>query len=177
MTVGILVALGRVGRPHGIRGEMRVLPYNAQSSLLIEQKTLHIGGKTYDVESAHVSGDMVLLALRGIGTREAAETLKGAEVAVPRAELPALGDAELYLTDLVGCVCWEGEVELGRVVSVVTYPASTCFVIESEGGRREVPAVPPYFAAIDVAEKRIELAHTSDFPLEHVRPKKVVRTP
>lgn len=167
-----MVALGRVGRPHGIRGEVRVAPYNAQSTLLLDRETLLIGGALHRVRSARAASDVMIFAFEGISTREAAETLKGAEVMVPRSELPPLDASEIYLADLVGCDCFEGESALGRVASVVNYPASTCLVIASEAGTREVPAVPPYFAGVDLTARRIEIAHSADFPLEARRVKK-----
>lgn len=167
-----LVALGRVGRAHGIRGEMRVAPYNAGSTLLLERRALHVGGVSYRVQSARVASDVIILALEGVSTREAADALKGAEVSVPRDELPPPSEDELYLADLVGCDCFAGETPLGRVVSVVNYPASTCLVLVSDAGTREVPAVAPYFAGLDLAARRIEIANADDFPLEAPRAKK-----
>lgn len=168
----MLVALGRVGRPHGVRGEIRVAPFHAQSSLLLERTSVDIAGKSYRVLSSRAASDVFILALEGVGTREAADVLKGAEVSVPRSELPALDEGELYVGDLVGCECWEGETPLGRVIAVQSYPASTCLVIEGEGGTREIPAVAPYFAAFDESARRIEIAHSADFPLEARRAKK-----
>lgn len=171
-----LVALGRIGRAHGIRGDVRVTPYNAGSTLLTERSALHVGGELRAVRWAKPAGDVVLLALEGVTTREAAEALRGMEVAIPRDELPAPEEDELYLTDLVGCTCWDGTTPLGTVVAVETYPASDCLVIESETesgtGRREVPACAPYLAAIDLVARRIEIAHAADFPVEHPRVKK-----
>lgn len=167
-----LVALGRIGRPHGIRGELRVTAYHAASSLLFELETLHVGGTPMRVLSARLSGDVVLLALEGVTTREAADALKGREIAVPRAALPPPADDELYLTDLVGCDCFEGETALGRVTGVATYPASSCLVVEGEAGVREIPAVAPYLAGVDLAARRLEIAHAEDFPLETPRAKR-----
>jgi len=170
--VSALVVLGRVGRPHGVRGEMRVAPYHAQSPVLLEREALIIGGEVYRVRSSRAASDMLIFQLEGISSREAAEQLKGVEVCIPRDELPKLAEDELYVADLIGCECFEGETHLGRVVAVQTYPASTCLVIEGEGGTREVPAVAPYFAALDEGARRIEIAHAADFPLERTRTKK-----
>ncbi|MFO0681683.1 MAG: ribosome maturation factor RimM [Sandaracinus sp.] len=167
-----LVALGRVGRPHGIRGELRVTAYHPSSSLLFETETVRVGGAAKRVLSARPSGDVVLLALEGVTTREAADALKGQEIAVPRAALPPPADDELYLTDLVGCDCFERELALGRVTGVATYPASSCLVIEGEGGVREIPAMAPYLAGVDLGARRIEIAHAEDFPLETPRAKR-----
>lgn len=171
-TPGNLVAIGRIGRPHGIRGEMRVTAYHPASSLIFETKTLLVGGAPHRVMAARPSGDVVLLALEGITTREAADALKGAEIAVPRSALPPAAPGEMYLTDLVGCTCAEGETVLGVVVGVATYPASSCLVVEGEAGVREIPAMAPYLASVDLEARRIAIAHAEDFPVEAPRAKK-----
>lgn len=166
------VALGRVGRPHGIRGELRVTAYHPSSSLLVETKTLHVGGKPMRVVAARVSGDVVLLALEGVTTREAADALKGCEVGLPRSALAPPAEDELYLSDLVGCACFEGEHALGRVTGVATYPASSCLIVEGDAGAREIPAMAPYLVGVDLAARRIEIAHAEDFAPEAPRAKR-----
>ncbi len=173
----VLVVLGRLGRAHGVHGEIRLLPYNAGSALLTPGSDVVVGGTRTRIRAARPAGDMLVVALDGVDTREAAEGLTGAEISVPRDALPPPGPGELYLADLVGCACFEGGAALGEVVGVVTYPASTCLVVQSAEGTREVPAVAPYFAGVDLAARRIEIAHASDFPVERARPKKPPRSP
>ena len=172
-----LVVLGRVGRPHGVHGEMRLVPYNAGTTFFDEGRTVLVNGAPHRITAVRAQGDALVVAFDTVHTREAAAALTGAEVAVPREQLPRAADDELYLVDLVGCTCREGDTELGRVTHVTMYPASTCLVIEGEGGTREIPAVAPYLAAVDLAARTIEIAHASDFPVEHPRPKKEPRTP
>jgi 16S rRNA processing protein RimM len=164
-----------VGRAHGVHGEVRVVPYNAGSELFDEGRTLLLNGAPHRVRTVRAAGDVLVVAFDGVSTREAGERLTGAEITVPRDSLPRPADDELYLVDLVGCTCHEGEALLGRVASVVTYPASTCLVVEGDDGVREIPAVAPYLAGVDLAARRIEIAHASDFPVERARPKKAPR--
>jgi 16S rRNA processing protein RimM len=169
---GPLVALGRIGRAHGIRGDVRVVPYNASSTLLVERRELIVGGERRRVRAARAAGDAILVAFEGVTTREAAELLRGAEVALPREELPAVGEGELYLADLVGCECWEEGASLGTVTSIAVYPASACLVIESAS--LEIPTVAPYLVSVDLTTRRIEIAHSADFRPEPRRAKKPV---
>jgi 16S rRNA processing protein RimM len=170
-----LVALGRVGRPHGVHGEVRLVPYNAGSTFFDVGRTVLLNGAPHRIREVRAQGDAFVVAFESVGTREAAALLTGAEVAVAREALPRPSDDELYLVDLVGCECREGDAVLGVVSAVTTYPASTCLVIESEAGTREIPAVAPYLVGVDLAARTIEMAHASDFPLEPRRAKKEPR--
>jgi 16S rRNA processing protein RimM len=163
--------LGRIVRAHGVLGEVRVRRYHEGSSLIREQRSVLVGSQRYGVRAARAAGDADLLVLEGVTTREAAEALKGSEVYVPREALPRPADDEIYLADLIGLAVFAGERPIGRVVGVVTHPSSTCFVVEGDEGVREIPAVAPYFAALDLDAGTIGVAHVEDFPPERPRAK------
>ena len=102
-----LVAVGRVVKPHGIRGELCV-EYQANSSeLLAKGRTvwLRLPDKTNQPRS--ITGSRPhqgrwLVTLQGTADRDQAETLRGAEVLVPAGDLPALDENEVYLHEMVG---------------------------------------------------------------------------
>lgn len=167
-----LVALGRIGRPHGVHGELRVTRYNPSSTSLAPGRSVLIGGVRHVITAARPAGDVLVVALAGVSTREAAAAMTGAEVGVPRDELPPLEPGELYLSDLVGCACFEDASSLGVVVGVATYPASVCLVVESDEGTREIPVSSPYFAGVDLVARRVAIAHANDFPVEPRRARK-----
>ncbi len=179
-----LIALGRIVRAHGIEGQVRVKRYHPGSSLMRERRTLQLrserGVEAHEVRLARVSGDADLLALVGVDTREAAEALKGSEVCLPRSAFPRPADDEVYLVDLIGLDVYALGAPLGRVLSVATHPSADCLVIGDEAGTREVPMVDPYLLSVDLAARRIELAHVEDFELERPRapkPRKPPRPP
>jgi 16S rRNA processing protein RimM len=176
-----LIALGRIVRAHGIEGQVRVKRYHPASSLMRERRTLWLrtdaGVRTCEVVRARESGDGDLLQVVGVGSREAAEALKGAEVCVPRSALPKAADDEVYLVDLIGLDVFSGETPLGRVLSVATHPSSDCLVIGDAEGTREVPMVQPYLVSVDLRERRIELAHVEDFEVEKPHAPKAPKAP
>ncbi|MEM9189193.1 MAG: ribosome maturation factor RimM [Myxococcota bacterium] len=150
-----LVPVGVIVRPHGVRGEVRVFPYNPSSTLLLDADEvflIHKGGvQKTKVRSAR-SGPkgLFLLKLEGVNERDAAEALRDFELRVPRASFAKPAEDEWYHVDMIG-----GEVKspegqlLGTVVDVIRYPSVDCFVIDTGRGRVEVPATPPYLIALD----------------------------
>src|SRR5437868_10772280 len=99
--------MGRVGAAYGVRGMVRVEPLSQDPLALIRHPVWRVrrrGGEWYDqrVNGARAHGAALIAALEGVVTREDAAALRGAEVGIDRAELPALAADELYWADLEG---------------------------------------------------------------------------
>ena len=111
-----LLAVGRVARAHGVRGRILIAPYNAGSQGLGQVRRLWLGNREFEVERAERVHLGYLVALRGVGDREQAAELRGQEVRVDRAELPALDEGEMYAVDLIGYAVSDPEGKLHGVV-------------------------------------------------------------
>src|SRR5438128_11125739 len=96
------LAIGRVARAHGIRGRVLIAPYNAGSEGLCQARRIWLGEREFEVDRAQRVSQGYLIALRGVGDRDQADALRGKEVRVDRAELPALEAGEMYAIDLIG---------------------------------------------------------------------------
>src|SRR5690606_8579343 len=102
------VVVGRVTRPHGIRGEVRVMPVDVPVERLLELDAVYVRGAKgervrREVRRARVTPDCVLLALSGIETRDDADTLRGAWVEIPGSQVKPLPEDEYYVFELIGC--------------------------------------------------------------------------
>lgn len=168
-----LVALGAIGRPHGVAGEVRVHRFNPDSTLLCEVDVVWLkrdgeAARPARVERARLHGPHVLLVLEGVRGRDAAEALRGAEVCVPREALPEPAEDEVYHADLIGltAVLADGT-RAGEVVSVLSYPSADCLLVRGEDADLEVPILPPYVDRVDLDTKTVRVAHLED--LEPIR--------
>lgn len=162
-----LLLIGRVARAHGLRGELRVELHFAGSDALEQLAELWLGPSSDDaqgavrhaIEWARPVPKAYLVKLTGVSERNGAEALRGQSIWVERAALPATGDAEYYLVDLVGAAVIGPEGEVGTVVQVATHPSVDALVIRTPEGRTlEQPLVPDWVARVSVAEKRVELS-------------------
>ena len=97
-----LLAVGRVARAHGVRGRLLIAPYNADSEALRRVRRLWVGEQEFEVDRAERVNLGYLVALRGVADRDQADALRGSEVRVDRADLPALEEGEMYAVDLIG---------------------------------------------------------------------------
>jgi 16S rRNA processing protein RimM len=145
-----LVAVGRVGRPHGLDGAFFVDGPSERAAVFAVGADLFVGGLPA----------RVVVSRRGSGNRPVIRldrrVDRGAELAVARETLPPLEDEEFYVFQLVGLVVEEerGRV-LGRVRDVLEYPAND--VLELDDGT-SLPLVEACVRQVDLEGGRIVVA-------------------
>jgi 16S rRNA processing protein RimM len=157
------VTVGRVLRPHGVRGEVVVevlsdVPgrFAAGSRMTGRRQWAPARPLVIAASRGHKSGAVV--RFEGCEDRDRAEELRGLDLEVPRAEVPAAPAGSYYQFELLGCLCRQGGEELGRVVEVVEDGGGLLLIVEGQGRRVPVPFVNELLREVDVAEGRIELA-------------------
>ena len=145
-----LVPVGRVGKPHGLDGAFFVEGPSTRKGVFANGAEVWVGGVAAKViVSRHGSGRRPVIKLDRAAPR-------GAELAVPRASLPALPEGEYYAFELVGLrVEEEGGRFLGMVADVVDYPAND--VLELDTGA-SLPLVEACVRSVEIAGGRIVVA-------------------
>jgi 16S rRNA processing protein RimM len=149
------IALGRLGRPHGLRGELRLFPYS-DGATLVEAPRLVVGHDWMDVERIRSASECLIVKFRGVDSPEAAVALRHVEVGLPRADLPALGPGEFYWVDLIGLSCRSDTRDFGPVVEVFEAGAHPILRTRDATGREElIPWVDAVVLAIEPEQGRI----------------------
>jgi 16S rRNA processing protein RimM len=157
------IAIGVVGRPHGVRGELLLRPYNTRDSALEQLDSLILerdGVRTeYQIESLRGAAEAVIAKLAGIDDRDAAAALTLSLVRVPRAALPPLAPGEYYVEDVVGCaVVDRDERPLGVAAGTFWNGAHDVMTVEGGDGReRMVPLVPEFVLEVDAPRRKIRV--------------------
>ena len=159
--------MGRIVGPFGVQGWLKVKPFTGSPDALGEFDAWVVGGEaTWQERSledfeVHSKGPVAKLA--GCDDREAAERLRGLDVAVRRAELGAAEEGTIYQVDLVGLeVVEEGGVSLGRVDSFFTTGETAVMVVRGER-ERMIPFVPGYVKSADREGRRITVDWKADY--------------
>ncbi|HEY0557029.1 MAG TPA: ribosome maturation factor RimM [Thermoanaerobaculia bacterium] len=163
------VAVGRVLRPHGVRGEVVVevlsdVPdrFRKGSRLLgvregaPSTRTTPATALIVASSRPHKSGAVV--RFEGYADPDQAAVLRGLDLEVPRAEVPKAPAGTYYQYELLGCLCRDGGDELGRVVEVVEDGGGLMLIVAGEGRRVPVPFVKEFLRRVDVEVGEIDLA-------------------
>jgi 16S rRNA processing protein RimM len=161
-----LIQLGFVGAPFGVRGWIKLRSHTDPPERLLEHRSLRIGQgsvwRSYRIEASGRSGGALTVKLAGIEDRDQAQALRGAQVCVPRSELPQRDDRDYYRADLIGCevVNLEGIV-LGQVLHFIETPAQVLMVVR---GTQEfwIPAVRQHLRRVDLSERRLVVDWNAD---------------
>ena len=152
------IRVGRIVNAHGIRGEVRVQPWNADPAFLTGFKTFYIDGKPVSPTAAHVHKSLVLMKLPGVDDMNAALTWKDKDLYIRR-EDAHLAEDEFFDDELLGMQVFNAETGalLGELVRVDPYPAHPVYTVR---GEKEylIPAVPGAFIhTVDLDANRMEV--------------------
>jgi 16S rRNA processing protein RimM len=156
------VVVGRIGRPHGLRGEVTVQVSTDDpderfaAGAVLGTEPAERGPLT--VASMRRSGPVLVLGFEGFADRDAAETLRGTALTLDTELLPAPDDPdEFYDHQLVGLVVVDlAGTKLGEVAEVWHLPASPVLAVRRPDGSQElVPFVSAIVPTVDLPAGRL----------------------
>jgi len=137
------LAIARVLRSFGVRGEMKVQVLTSFPDRLGRLKRVYLGPDTapHEVTRFRWHRGELLLLLADVQDRNAAEELRGQLVQIASEEAVPLGPGEFYEHQIIGLtvVTAEGE-PLGQVVEVLATGANDVYVVEGPRGEVLLPA-------------------------------------
>ena len=138
---------GQIVTTHGVRGEMKVLPWADGPDFLLDFNRVRIDGKEYKVESCRIQKTCNLLKLQGIDTMEAAQAMHGKTLEIYRED----ADPDIiFAAELIGMDVFQDDVQIGKLVDVLDYPGNKVYVVK---GDKEymIPAVKEFIKDIDLS--------------------------
>lgn len=156
-----MAVVGRIVRPHGLRGDVVVHPetdfvdqrFHVGASFSTQTAT---GDEQLTIRTSRLAGGRPVVGFEGVSTVEQAEALVGLELRVPEETLQPLGEGSYYLHQLAGCVVsTTGGAHVGTVAKVVGGVGSSRLVIDGERGEILIPLANEICVEIDVEAKRI----------------------
>jgi 16S rRNA processing protein RimM len=144
-----LLEVGRIGRAHGVRGDLYVELITDRTERVAVGARLQGRGKWLTVESARPAGSRWLVHFAGISDRTAAEAYVNTPLLAE--PLPALSEDGMYVRDLIGAeVVGVDQQVYGRCVAVVANPAHD--LLELESG-----ALVPVVFVVDVGSGKVTI--------------------
>lgn len=150
------IVWGTVGRPHGIRGELRVFPAGDGTAFEIPAETtlrlrIEDQQRAFTLRSMRGAGKFRIVALDEITSRDEASHWTHAELLLDPSLLPELSDEDVvYVSEVVGFdVVDEQGASLGRVLDIVDYGAGDVLVYGRGRQQEMLPFASPWVLEID----------------------------
>jgi 16S rRNA processing protein RimM len=164
------IAIGVLGKPHGVRGEIGLRLFNMETVAPLEPGpvVLERGGRSarHTVTQVRPFGAGLLVMFAGVESREEAAALTHSEVRVERTALPAPATDEFFVADVVGCqVINHDGARLGVVDETFWNGAHDVMVVRDDAAgatERLIPLVPDFIRAVDAASRTVRVEWQQD---------------
>lgn len=166
------IKIGKIVNAVALRGEVKVYHYSDYKErfeeldeVLVERNVAKKHSmEKYKIENVRYQKDMVILKLKGVDDRNAAEALKDCDVFITEADLRELPEDTFYIRDLIGCrVINQAEgsgdaEEIGIITDVLQNSAQDIYQIKTPSGKEVlIPAVGEFVKEISIGEKTVKV--------------------
>lgn len=159
------IKIGKIVNAVALRGEVKVYHYSDRKERfeeldrIIAERKGH--SQAYEIENVRYQKNMVILKLKGVDDRNAAEALKDSDVMITEDDLQELPEDTFYVRDLIGCSVYDVNTgrEIGRVTDVLQNTAQDIYQVLTADGREVlIPAVGDFVKEVNVGAKSISVA-------------------
>ena len=162
---GEFVTLARVVKTQGRHGEVAAEVHSDVPDRFSEDMKLWALGKSggpraeLEIEGLWPHKGLLVLKFRGVDSMSAAEALIGTELQVPATARAQLDRGWNYVSDLVGCIVFDGVREIGRIEDVHfgAGEAPLLIVAAGSGEKFDVPFAEAYLESVDVAKRQVRM--------------------
>ena len=126
-----LVPVARIGDAYGIQGMIKVIPFAAQESVLLDVKQWWLMRsdmqdralepmRDAELVRSRSQGANIVARLGDVADRDQAQALKGTTIYISRADFPTADEDEFYWIDLVACLVYSRLEEPAALIGEVT---------------------------------------------------------
>ena len=153
------LVIGQITKPHGVRGEVRVMPHTDLPERFGWLDEIFVGEddpQPVAVEQVRSHQGWVLLKLAGYDSREDAQVLRGQLLQIPEDQAIPLEENEYFLFELVNLsVETKAGVHLGTLVEVIETGANNVFVVRGPDTEFLIPDIPEVVVEINFDSNRM----------------------
>ena len=149
------VKIGKIAKPHGVRGTLKVLPLTDDKTRYNKLKKIYIqtrhGIKEFDILAVRYQDKFVLLDLVGIETMTEAEGYIGNYLVIDKKDRMPLHENTYYIEDLIGLDVYEKDVYLGKLTDVMQPGSNDVYSITLEDGKELLlPAIKSVILEVNI---------------------------
>ena len=147
------IEAGEIVTTHGVKGEVKVLPWLDSPEDLCDFDRCRIAGVEYTIEACRVQKTCNLVKLSGIDTMEDAQAMRGKVIELYREDID---DEVIFAAELIDMeVFCDGE-KIGVIQDVLDYPGNSVYVVK---GQYEymIPAVKQFILSTDMESNQMQV--------------------
>lgn len=162
------IAYGKILKPHGLKGEIKVLPYSAEPENFKQVQYIYTksdsnGPRRYKVSAKRFQKHFIIARLQNVNSIEDAEALRNKEIHVDRNELPSNQEDEYYWFELIGLNVYnENECLIGQVDSLIDNTAQPVLVIKNNSEEYMVPFIDRFVKEVNLDNSKIVVESIAD---------------
>lgn len=149
-----LITIGKVGAPHGVRGEVRIIPLTDFPNRFEKLKNVIIDDlKSLTISNVRYHNQFIIAKFDNFDTKESAASLNGKLLKVERKDVPPLAPGEYYSFDIIGLnVQNENGTDLGKIVEILKTGSNDVYIVEQNKNRLLIPALKSVVLKIDIEQ-------------------------
>ena len=147
------IEAGEIVTTHGVKGEVKVLPWLDSPEDLCDFDRCRIDGKEFTIEQCRVQKTCNLVKLSGVDTMEAAQAMRGKIIELYREDID---DEVIFAAELIGVEVFSDGACIGKIKDVLDYPGNSVYVVKGEH-EYMIPAVKQFILSTDVDGNRMEV--------------------
>lgn len=161
MNIADMICNGEIVAPHGVRGEIRLLPFSDDLERYLGFKQFYLeNGQLLEVESIKPHKRLFLVRFSGVNDANAAQLLRGTKVYVHRNLLPKLPEGEYFRFEMIGLKVYHVETgeELGTLENIISTGGTDVYEVRKPDGKAMLfPAIADVVKVVDVSGCRMEI--------------------
>jgi len=158
-----LIAIGRISKPIGTRGEVKILPLTHDKQRFVNLPAVWLGRDAANVElkkilNVRIDAKQVVLSFNDIKSVEEAEKIKDLFLFVLKEDAVKLQNGCYFVHDVIGCeVVTEEQTIVGTITDLYSLPMNDVWVVKKDAKEILIPAVKAIIQRVDVENKRITI--------------------
>ena len=153
------IKIGKIVNVVGLKGELKVYCYTDKKERFEELDHIYLDHESHQIKNVRYQGNVVILKLKGIEDRDAAEAQRDKNVFIEESALEELPEDTYYVRDLLGIeVADEEDQHLGTLSDIVQNSSQDLYEVKLESGKRIlIPAVKEFVLSIDMKARKMKV--------------------
>ena len=147
------IEAGEIVTTHGVKGEVKVMPWVDGPEILCEFDRCRIAGKEYEIVSCRIQKSCNLVKLSGVDTMEAAQAMRGKVIELYREDID---DEVIFAAELIGVEVYADGTLLGKITDVLDYPGNSVYVVTGDH-EYMIPAVKQFILSTDLETNTMQV--------------------